>query len=100
MSRGLKINQYRDIKVGDSFKIINKPMTWASLLNDNDPFEANLKYPYYGTIIELVDDCGAYIAMTDGKYGWNLSSLINENLIINIKGIRKEKLLKLKINFR
>jgi len=82
-------------KIGSKFIITAKPKFWNSRLNPNEPLDV-VKYPYYGTI-KGIDDNTGLIAMTDGFYGWSLSSLIEENkiIIIDIKEERKKKLNKI-----
>ena len=66
--------------VNDWVCIIDRPALWASLLNNNNPLLADIKYPYICQIKNLKWDDN-YMAMTCGKYGWNLSYLIDSKLI-------------------
>lgn len=84
-------------EVGTRFIITDKPSHWNSNLNKNSPCHNRILYPYRGTITgikkQLSDD---EIAMTDGIYGWSLTTLIEEGLIeVDIKEQRRIKLKKL-----
>ena len=68
-----------EFKIGDEIIIKSKPFHWASLLNKNSPIHLDI-YPYKCTIQNIEKD-GGYTAMTCGKYGWDLDSLIQDNLI-------------------
>lgn len=85
-----------DFKIGTRFIITNKPIRWTSHFNKNNPIESDIKYPYYGKIVDIHHDEYGYVAMTDGIYSWSLSCLLQENKIINLTKDRKEKLNKLK----
>lgn len=77
----------RKFKVGDRVVITNTPKNWASLLCPMCPI--NLLYPQE-VVIEEIKDTGDHISMRgsigEDNYGFNLSSLINEN---NIKLVEK-----------
>jgi hypothetical protein len=89
------IDKYNEYHIGYKFMILGYPYNWSSALKRENPFDAKLIFPYYGTIEGLLDD--DYIAMTDGNFGWNLSELIELKLIAkDIRLTRKEKILKLK----
>lgn len=85
----------REYKIGDNFIITNRPTKWSSLFNTNNPMSNNIIYPYYGRIVDM-KLYAEHIAMTDGVYGWSLCTLVHENVIINLRKERREKLNKLK----
>ena len=87
--------EYNDFKVGMKVKILGCPHLWSSELNTNCPFSIK-DYPYY-CIIKRISKGLNSVAMTDDKYGWSLSALVNCDLIeiISITEERKTKLLKL-----
>ena len=90
------LKTYEDFSVGDSFVITCAPVTWASILNENDPNEIE-KFPYIGIIKEICNDNYEYIAMTDGKYGFCLNMMIYKGIIVNNRReLRKRKLNKIK----
>lgn len=86
----------KNFKPGVEFIIKSKPMYWSSKLNKNNPFDQDIEYPYYGKIkcVDMSDE--DYLALDDGIYGWSLSNLIeNDLIIIDKKKIRKKKIIKL-----
>ena len=83
-----------DFIVGAKIIIVKQPSFWSSSLNRNCPIDHGVVYPYHCIIRELKKESD-HIAMTDGKYGWDLSTLIDEDIINNIAKLRKEKLKKL-----
>lgn len=89
----------KSYKKGLRFTIISEPTEWSSVLNSNCPISvmARVKYPYHGKIVNIKYENGScHVAIDDGRYGWSLTTLIEENCIIkNIQDIRKEKLKKL-----
>lgn len=92
MSRSRILDDY---VVGTKIVIIKQPSFWSSSLNRNCPIDHDVVYPHYG-IIKEIEYGKDHIAMTDGNYGWDLTTLIDEDLINNIAKLRKEKLKKLK----
>jgi hypothetical protein len=84
--------EYNGFNIGMKVKILSCPGSWNSVLNYNCPFY--LDYPYICIIKEIYFCLGGAVAMTDGNYGWSLSSLVDFNLIeiIDIKKERKRKL--------
>jgi hypothetical protein len=91
------IDNYKEFNVGMKVIIIREASNWNSELNENSPYDMNIKYPYHCTIKKMnKDNLTSYISMTCGLCGWALDTLIEDNLIIlDIKEIRKDKLLKL-----
>ena len=81
-----------NFKPGMIVTILSCPNVWASQLNENNPLQIN--YPYTCKIEKIKMNL-TYTAMTDGKYGWDLSDLVDNNLIIPQKLERKLKLKKL-----
>jgi hypothetical protein len=88
-------DKIKKFKVGMKVVIYGQTENWNSRLNQNDPRKSNIKFPYHCTIKEIDESDNFFSAMTCGYYGWSLNSLINENLIIDIKEIRKDKLKKI-----
>lgn len=83
-------------EVGTKFIITDKPRYWNGELCKKCPFFTNIEYPYYGTILAIKKQYDGEIAMTDGIYGWSLTTLIEENKIeISLKEERRIKLKKL-----
>lgn len=94
----------KDFKIGTYFIIKSQPRFWSSTLCSKSPFGV-VKYPYRGMITEVILDNSSsdsgdhYYPMTDGKYGWSLTELIELDLIeIDHNMMRKVKLEKLKKN--
>lgn len=88
-----------NFEVGTIFVITAPPSYWNSTLCEINPL-LSVRYPYYGTIINIKEYKDQYedeveISMTDGRYGWSLTTLINENKIVNLKEERISKLNKL-----
>lgn len=73
-----KVTHISEIKVGDRIKILARPNTWGSFLNDNYPL--NQDFPLEVTVKEIkhvdVDRNHSYMAMTCGYYGWSLNSIV------------------------
>jgi hypothetical protein len=72
-----------NFKIGDYIIIIKKPDIWLSSLSYACPFIKEFKYPYkcqIKNILYVTDP--EHIAMTDGYFGWSLSHLIKNKLII------------------
>lgn len=70
-----KITDIRELKIGDTIRILGRPGAWSSGLCNKKPHDYDLTYPYTLTIkeIEYRDD---HYAMTCGNYGWDLDSII------------------------
>ena len=64
-----------DLKAGDRIMIMNTPGLWSSALNDNCPLAGKVKFPCVLTIKKLRHIDGHW-AMTCGKYGWDLESIV------------------------
>ena len=97
MSEYKEIKNYEGYEPGMKVTILKSPSSWASTLNRNCPFN-KLKYPYVCVIqkIAISGETGV-IAMTEGKYGWALDTLVDNNIIkMDIKDLRKHKLNKIK----
>jgi len=85
-----------NFKKGTQFIITGKPRMWNSSLNDNNPLESNIIYPYKSIIKKIKHSEFEFDSpMTDGFYGWSLSSLLEGNKIIILKEERKKKLIKI-----
>lgn len=99
IEKKIKINEFQNFKIGVKVIILGYPDSWSSGLNDNCP--SRIKYPYYCTIKEMEyheDGFGNIFcySMTDGKYGFEINSLFQKNLIIlDKKEERKQKIKKL-----
>jgi len=65
-------------KVGDVVEILEQPRRWASFLNNNNPLQ--IDFPITFTIEKLAIG-GDYVAMSGGDYGWDLSTLVKDNII-------------------
>lgn len=99
--------EYKGFHVGDYFIIKRKPSTWNSLACKKSPLQfldanKNLTYPYKGRIKKIIKKTEHYnfkfesIGMTEGKYGWSLQTLIEDELIfLDVKKQRLKKLEKL-----
>lgn len=85
-------------EVGCNFIVKRKPNFWNSYLNGNSPlYLKDSDFPYEGTIIDMCTDYYS-IAITDGRYGWSLSDLIETNnitMIPNLTQMRKQKMKKI-----
>ena len=69
-----------NFKVGDNIVIRGEPIYFTSLLNSNNPLNANIQYPFYCRIDDLKEGIG-YTAISAGGYGWDLSVLIQRGLV-------------------
>ena len=105
-----ELSSYDKFNVGDYFIIISKPSSWNSLACNKCPLDykggkrkPKISYPYKGKIKRILKKTEAYskrpfvsIGMTEGKFGWSLEALLEENLIIHdVKKQRKEKINKI-----
>lgn len=90
-----KIKKYNEFNIGDIIVIEKCPCRWNSDLNQNNPITSKIKFPYTTKIIEISEDNMKFVAMTDGYYGWSLSCLIEQNLIMLKSEARRKKLEKL-----
>ena len=92
-----KKEAFNKFKPGVEFIIESKPRYWSSMLNKNNPLEKCIEYPYHGKIVHIDMSDEFYFAIDDGYYGWSLTNLLeNDLIIIDPKYIRKQKLLTLK----
>ena len=89
LNEPIKITDVKQLRVGDKIKILTEPMTWSDRLNKNHFFD--LKFPYELTIKEIKDistkNIGNYTAMTCGKYGWCLDSIVEAGCLLLPEGI-------------
>jgi hypothetical protein len=96
MKRQIKIDEYKNFKIGMKVIILDYPDAWSSGLNENCP--SRISYPYHCKIKEMIyheDSYGnIFCSMTDGEYGFEIDSLIKKNFIILEKS--EERKLKLK----
>lgn len=85
-------------EVGDVLIITKLDGSWSSELNKNCPHDIN-NYPYKLTIEKIKLNCdnkkNMFVSVSDGKYGWCLSSLVRNNCIDMEKFKRYKKLKKL-----
>lgn len=84
-----------DFNVGDDCIILKRPGSWASLCKDNNPFSVQINYPYRITIKAKKLDTESltdYTGIACDYFGWDLTHLVNNNLI---KKINKKKLKKI-----
>lgn len=72
-----------DLKEGDETIITGRPTSWSSLLNERDGRNV-VKYPFK-CIIDKIQNDSNYFAMSAGNFGWDLTYLIDNNLIKKIK---------------
>lgn len=82
-------NSKIDFKIGDLVTIKSEPMVWSSLCCSNDPLDKSspIEYPYTAKIedIKIDDDhYDKYLGAKIGNYGWQLSYLIENDLITNV----------------
>lgn len=91
----VEVEEYAGFRIGDRFVITSEPKFWSSSLNDNPPI-GRVTYPYYGTIKRILIHNDDLVAMTEGKYGWSLDSLLKDDKIQSIRMLRKKKLKKIK----
>jgi len=72
-----KVNNVKELTIGDTIKILNKPRCYSSYLNVNNPFDYIVDFPHILTIknISLNND-KTHHAMTCGNYGWDLESIV------------------------
>ena len=77
------LNSYQGYSVGDSIIISERPSTWSSLINTNDPTnrDANIVYPAVFIITAIRVGLNDHVAMEAGNYGWSLNTLIESGLI-------------------
>lgn len=92
MNKSIILENYKE---GTEFIIKSRPSFWSSTLNSNSPFYNKIKYPYRARIVAVDINEEDHISMTDGVYGWSLSTLVIENKISSITEIRKLKLKKI-----
>jgi hypothetical protein len=81
-------NNKIDFKIGDLVTIKSRPNSWASLCCSNPPFKSysSIEYPYTARIIDIkigVND-NSYLGAKIGDYGWDLTELIEKDLITNV----------------
>jgi len=80
-----------DFKIGMNVIITGYPGSWSSRLNPNYP--AFVHFPYTCTIKKIDRNIFGNYSMTCGRYGWDLTELIEQNKIhATIKELRKQKL--------
>jgi hypothetical protein len=81
-------NSKIDFKIGDLVTIKSRPEYWSSLCCDNDPIDntSPIKYPYTAKIenIKVDYDYGNDLGAKIGDYGWDLTELIEKDLITNV----------------
>lgn len=82
--------------VGDVITIKKFISAWSSSLNSHYHMDDKLKFPYTLKIAEIkyVPESN-HVAMTEGKYGWSLTSLVEKGCIDMKKFIRYKKIIKL-----
>lgn len=73
--------EIKDFKVGDLIIILGKPYTWHSGLNSNSPFDGQVTYPFTCNI-DQIESVNGIMAMSAGNFGWNLDTLIQNDLIV------------------
>lgn len=81
-------NNKIDFKIGDLVTIKSEPNSWESLCCSNPPFKgySSIEYPYTARIMDIkigVND-NSYLGAKIGDYGWNLTELIEKDLITNV----------------
>lgn len=85
----IKITDVKQLRVGDTIKVLRPPIHWCDKLNKNCPLY--LKFPYKLTITQLKDVkpqyINEYICMTCGKYGWDLNSIVEAGCLLLPEGI-------------
>ena len=82
-------NSKIDFKIGDLVTIKSKPDVWSSFCCKISPIIilSNIKYPYTAKIEDIKIDNNngdEYLAAKIGDYGWQLSHLIEKDLITNV----------------
>lgn len=75
---------YRGFFIGDTVRINKRPGAWSSLLKEKCPLD--LEFPIDIRIDDIKEDVQhepkyRYYAMSAGGYGWDLTHLIDTNLI-------------------
>ena len=82
-------------KVGDIITIVKRPQYWNSFIICEYPFDS-VKFPYTMKIKQISLSSYNIVSMTEGIYGWSLTSIVNESCVDIKKIIRNKKLKKLK----
>ena len=89
----------KDLKVGDNIIITKQPPQWSSVCHYRCPMSrGDITFPYHCKITLIkYDRATKHYGMTEGEYGWSLTSLIKNNCIeIGLKEQRRKKLNMLK----
>ena len=82
-------------EVGDEVVITKEIFSWSSILNKNYHRQCNIEYPYRLKIKEIIYK-DFFVSMTEGRFGWNLSGLVEEGAIDINQFKRLKRLNKLK----
>lgn len=70
ITRGTKI------KVGDTLRITDRPLTWNSLFSNKSPMDKHINYPMEVVVEKYTDDYGG--TFLAGGFGWCLEGLIKK----------------------
>jgi hypothetical protein len=79
-------NSKIDFKIGDLVTIKSEPYIWSSLCCNNTPFKSysSIEYPYTARIENIKPSLVGHLSAKIGDYGWQLSYLIEKDLITNV----------------
>ena len=83
LNEPIKITDVKQLKVGDRIKILEKPESWASVLNKNCPMK--LEFPFTATIKAITQDI-ITTYMTCGSYGWSLDAIVEAGCLLLPEG--------------
>lgn len=84
LNEPIKITDVKQLRVGDRIKILEKPKSWASVLNKNCPMK--LEFPFTATIKEITQDI-ITTYMTCGSYGWSLDAIVEAGCLLLPEGV-------------
>lgn len=94
LNEPIKITDVKQLRVGDRIKILEKPKSWASILNKNCPMK--LEFPFIVIIKEITQDI-ITTYMTCSKYGWSLDSIVEAGCLLLPEGVNDTTTTKIRI---
>lgn len=81
--------------VGDEIIITKEIKPWSSTLNPNYHCQSKITYPYKLKILKIKYEAG-FVSMTEGRFGWSLTSLVEQGAVSITKFNRVKKLKRIK----
>lgn len=76
---GRVIQDVYEIQSGDHLFIMDRPSQWSSRLNEECPFDYNIKYPHLIRVKSIIhgERVTKHTPINCGNYGWDLVNIIN-----------------------